>query len=393
MLKILAVVSSLLAAPYHANLDQSLAPFESQPVAIFLGDSLTLREGTFYDPLRSSIQARLGSGGPGWQSCSVWTGWGFDPGWVRGQINDDSVPHLSTDGLWAQMASASTTGWARIDPSPGTTRVQLVLNGSGSVGVWNTITNQTTFHSAPGVIDIAATGRLWIQPQANGAVTVLGALCTNNLAGAVLSRGANGGWGVSNFLQRDATFEQVLDIVGPKLVWVTLGQNDTPDYAPGEYVTAMRLLVTRIKAACPNAGIVLCSSYDSGSQAIARLCDEVYEAAVQEGVGFVNLWAAGGPYSHFVSHNYLDDGIHFSPQGGVYVAGILDQAIQTHGRSLRWCSGDVNQDGATDGADLSVMLSSFSDGVEAWESGDLNGDGVVNGADLSVLLGNFSCHR
>lgn len=51
--------------------------------------------------------------------------------------------------------------------------------------------------------------------------------------------------------------------------------------------------------------------------------------------------------------------------------------------------GDANGDGLVNGADLSVLLSQFSQSVPPGTGADFNQDGVVNGADLSVLLSNF----
>ncbi len=48
--------------------------------------------------------------------------------------------------------------------------------------------------------------------------------------------------------------------------------------------------------------------------------------------------------------------------------------------------GDVNQDGATDGADIDAMLASF--GVSDWFY-DLNVDGTTDQADLDLLLGSI----
>jgi hypothetical protein len=55
------------------------------------------------------------------------------------------------------------------------------------------------------------------------------------------------------------------------------------------------------------------------------------------------------------------------------------------------CPGDANGDGATNAADLSVLLSQFGQNVAVGSGADFNADGAVNGADLSVLLGNFGC--
>lgn len=53
------------------------------------------------------------------------------------------------------------------------------------------------------------------------------------------------------------------------------------------------------------------------------------------------------------------------------------------------CVGDINNDGAVNTADLTIMLGSFGASVPPGTSGDLNGNGVVNTQDLTLLLGAF----
>jgi len=53
------------------------------------------------------------------------------------------------------------------------------------------------------------------------------------------------------------------------------------------------------------------------------------------------------------------------------------------------CAGDANGDNNVDGADLSVLLSSFGGPASGPGQGDFNNDGQCDGADLSVLLGQF----
>lgn len=48
--------------------------------------------------------------------------------------------------------------------------------------------------------------------------------------------------------------------------------------------------------------------------------------------------------------------------------------------------GDLNGDGAVNGADLALVLGAWGESPSA---ADLNGDGAVNGADLAILLGNW----
>ncbi len=55
------------------------------------------------------------------------------------------------------------------------------------------------------------------------------------------------------------------------------------------------------------------------------------------------------------------------------------------------CPGDANNDGMTDAADLSVLLSTFGTQTAPYYSANFNGDAFVNGADLSILLSNFGC--
>jgi len=55
------------------------------------------------------------------------------------------------------------------------------------------------------------------------------------------------------------------------------------------------------------------------------------------------------------------------------------------------CPADANADGATDAADLSVLLGNFGNAAAGPAFGDFNGDGQCNNADLSVLLANFGC--
>jgi len=51
---------------------------------------------------------------------------------------------------------------------------------------------------------------------------------------------------------------------------------------------------------------------------------------------------------------------------------------------------DLDNSGAVDTGDLTILLGSFSASVTPYTNGDLNGDGVVNTLDLTILLGAFS---
>lgn len=76
---------------------------------------------------------------------------------------------------------------------------------------------------------------------------------------------------------------------------------------------------------------------------------------------------------------YIADGQREGPTGGLRIYTTLR------------CPGDVNDDGAADAADLSLLIGAFGSSVPPGSTGDVNGDGIVDAADLSVLVGGFGC--
>jgi len=90
-----------------------------------------------------------------------------------------------------------------------------------------------------------------------------------------------------------------------------------------------------------------------------------------------NLDGAGGDDLYLVDAgsgaNFASDASTAVPQARPYL-GVLPAAPP--------CPGDLDHDGAVNGADLGILLSQW--GIAG--SADLNDDGVVNGADLGVLL-------
>lgn len=116
----------------------------------------------------------------------------------------------------------------------------------------------------------------------------------------------------------------------------------------------------------------------------------------------VSLGAGDGTFAPDMPY-----GVGFS--GGSIAAGDLDgderpDIVKVNGAwdnvSVLWnrscgalpgCAGDVNGDGATDSADLSILIGAFGSAVPPGTSGDVNGDGVVDAADLSVVVGDFGC--
>ena len=401
------------------NLKESFADTKAKLAAggtaniLFLGDSLTLRDGTYWPYLQTLFQREYGNAGPGYQPFSQWTGVTFDSGWTYGYINADTTPRRAIDGLWASSTSSPwppvSTGasmFARSDdveihyilqPSGGTFTISpnsapplAFINTAASasgVGIWS-------HHFAP-----TDNRLMWFQPQGNGQVIILGQNAKVNAPGVRMHRAANGGWGVGNFVLRDYSFDGQVAALEPDLIFVWLGQNDWAYNYTG-YVASMGNLVTRLQNAAPGAEIVLIGTYDSNANHLGTVVSAVREVANQRNVGYLDLYVSGGIYAFYSINGYLDDVVHFSHLGGRYIAHHLWRAWKTDGESVTnalpvpACSGDANLDNKTDGSDLTVLLGTFGgQNMPRYIGADFNGDGRVDSSDLSILLNGFGCDQ
>ncbi len=63
--------------------------------------------------------------------------------------------------------------------------------------------------------------------------------------------------------------------------------------------------------------------------------------------------------------------------------------IDEGGNSFCDCVGDLDGDGAVDGADLTQVLGKWGACGDGSCDGDLTGDGIVDGADLTIILGSW----
>ena len=63
--------------------------------------------------------------------------------------------------------------------------------------------------------------------------------------------------------------------------------------------------------------------------------------------------------------------------------GVVTSFVYFNSAVVRAVGPDLNNDGAVNGVDLSILLNQWGTAGSA----DLNNDGAVNGADLSILLG------
>jgi len=399
------------------NLSSALADtkakLQSEQVAniMVIGDSLSLRDGSYLPYFEQLMKSRYGDAGAGYQAYSFWTGGGFDLGWTFGFVNADTPPHYGLDGMWASSSSAPwppnhTGGFLNARSS--TVQVHYVAKPGGgsfrvdpvSVGTVATLNCDSPVNEVR-TFEYTFNGtfpRIWFQPLGNGQIVILG---QNNIiqgaSGVRIHRAANGGWGVGNFLQRNWTFDQQVGLVEPDLIMIWLGQNDGALYNRTTYAIALNNLVNRLNASAPSAEVVLIGTYNSGVPQLANLVGAMQDVATARGIGFINLYEAAGDYQFFIDNPYLDDGVHFTHAGGRYLGRVLFNAFESDGKTLNLpptphCAADTNLDNRVDGADLSVLLTQFGNtALPPFTGADFNGDRRVDGADLSILLSTFGC--
>lgn len=341
-----------LAAPLSLNLAATLADVKGMLAAgqqadiTVLGDSLSFRPGTYLPSFTAKLQTRYGDAGGGYQGFSLWSGAGFNGGWMFSGVNTDNSPHHALDGLWNRYnGTAPWPNSAIFTPRNPEVELHYLTRPGGPTfqirhGDFGPIHDTISTDGPAGEVrtyryTLPAGETLYtIAPTAGGgSFTVLGQNNLRDAPGVRVHRGANGGWGVNNFLQRDGSFDQQLQRLSTDLVMVWIGQNDQ-QYTRATYAPKINQLVDRVTAAAPGAEILLVGTYDQGSPALPGLVEAMSDVAAARGVGFVNLYEAAGPRSFFDERGYLDDGVHFSPTGGEYIADLLFEAFLSDGRSL-----------------------------------------------------------
>lgn len=399
------VSGQTLSLNLHEALGDTKAVLASGGVAniLVIGDSLSFRPGTWIYPFRASVQSVYGDAGTGYQAMSWWTGAGTNQGWTFGWIGQDTPPHHSLDGLWMFSTSGQGTPGnptnavhtvlaanisTHLVAGPGGGAVRITYPGEAPVDVG-------TFAPADDVLAIphevpGAGSQVWFQPLGTGKVTVLG---HNNLTGnpgVVVHRAANGGWGVNNFLQRDWTFDRQLQLIGPSLVMIWLGQNDQ-GHSRSAYAGLISSLVDRVLLAVPGAEILLVGTYDAGGTAIPILVGGMEDVAQNRGLGFINMYAAGGPVEFYSANGYLEDG-HFSAAGGDYVGGLVYDAFMTE-TVAPFCGAVIGEQPAgvtaDPGADVSfhVVATATVEMSYQWRRNGaaLTDDGRITGAQTATL--------
>lgn len=111
--------------------------------------------------------------------------------------------------------------------------------------------------------------------------------------------------------------------------------------------------------------------------------------------------AASGNYYLVIKHrNSIEtwsnsSGVNFI-EGTPLTYDFTSDSTQAYGgnltrKGLYWCifSGDINQDGAIDGADILILLNDINKGISGYVSSDITGDSVIDQNDYSIVYDNI----
>lgn len=409
---LLVVLLSIPAQrPLHLNLKASYEPVDRQledeggAHFLVLGDSLSRKGWT--QPFTAQWQALWGNGGAGYQGLSYHNNGGFNGGvWDVHNIAEDREPHSAVDGLWGQTTAGIRSGVSTTavltpwQPGPFDLHYQAQPGGGRFQVLEDTPSGRvlrTTIDTEAGASTVAtwhgtAAGRLVFQPLDEGKPVKIFGIVGNSTDGHGLrvDRAATDAWSTQNFVQRDATFDQQVSLLGPDLAFIALGANDGANGLPAGYGQRLEAIADRLLADQPDVKIVLMPPYQFNSTATnSSLTDVAIEIAARRGFGLINQYDTLGTHDFFVANNFLRDNIHWNDAGSAYVANVITNALLTFGRSLDNPNADVTGDLTVNLGDFSVLKENFGRTMATMAQGDITRDAKVDLSDFSAMKRGF----
>ena len=345
--------AAVASATPTLNLEQTTADIKAkmargeQGNIVLLGDSLSFDDVFgFRRYFTERLQATYGNAGPGFLSVGTERS-RFGPGWTSGSLfGGDPAPHHGLDGLWLKAMPSTValpsdgsvnTFWNHVAihyvAEPGGGAVQMGASDGKPIGRIDTnapVREVRTFEYAfPDTVSSA----IRFQPDGTGPVTILGVDRVSDSPGLRVHRASNGGWGVNNYLQRDWTFEQELNLLDADVIMLAIGPNDAATPAD-DYVRKLDTLIDRLEAARPQGKVLMVAPYDFGHANAGGIAGAIEQVAAEHGAGLINSYETAGTYQSFLQRGYLSDGLHFTAPGANYVGGLLADAFRTNGANF-----------------------------------------------------------
>ncbi len=356
VLLVTTCASAVSNAATTLNLGNALAPTAAilksggQAEIVVMGDSLSFRTGNWVSSFTSSMQSAYGNAGVGNRGVGA-HGFGTYSGPNSyGVLNGDNAPHSGIDGLWRSWGTGAA-GYSYIDVKGDAGTMQFSATPTGG-----TLTpyivhpdNSRTYlpaintsATANGILNydfsgLAGNRRIYFAANGAAPVQMLGVRYPTQDAGVRVSLAANGGWGVTNHIDRDWTRDAQLQAIDPSLYVVFLGQNDQNRYTTkADYKADIDTLLDKLVALTPDAGIVLTGTWDTGGtklrDVIIPAFEEIAAERIADGqrVGWLNIYELAGNQSYLASQGFFADGIHFDDagKGGAHVGGIVASALR-----------------------------------------------------------------
>lgn len=316
---------------------------------LVIGDSFSYeyesRWSSWATPFRESMQSQYGGLGHGYMPI-VKSGQAGYSGWTTHNVfGAIEFPLLGMNDVW--IRSTSTTP-AYLEPCD--SRLDLhyqMLPGGGTFQVFDestpvprlidTVSTASTGYGVGSLhieLDAAVAPKLRLQPVDSTPVTILGynALGEAGATGVRLHTISNG-WGVAQYANTAASFEDQTRLFDPDMVIVWLGQNDILDWFRRQPL--INTLVDRIQAAAPEAEILMIGTPDSNWPNVPDAVRAYEMVARDRGLGFLNLYEIAGSYAFLFGSGYTaPDDKHHSAAGAQYLSDIIYNAFLTDGASV-----------------------------------------------------------
>ncbi|MCC7408619.1 MAG: SGNH/GDSL hydrolase family protein [Phycisphaeraceae bacterium] len=349
----LAILNVQVYAADQLNLAQTFAQTKQvvasggQADIMVFGDSLCfegLGWSAWLPRFNTLMRNYYGDAGAGYQEFSGLTGVHDVTGHFIGSgANVDIPPRKALNGIWLGPdvvgSSLAIDTWnQQVEVHYGTANNGGVVAIRDSAG--NLLGNIDT-HTDSKAISASSwshtfTGddhELNFEVTSPGTVALLGVQNATSDPGIRVNRAANSGYGTSNYLFRDRTFDAQLAMLSPELIIISLGQND--HYTQSQYEVAFPYLIQRMLTASPDSDVLILGTYDSGSSRLPMIWGVQEQAAADLGLGFLNLGTTAGNKAFFLDNGYLyGDNLHHSPAGADYLANLIFDAFVTDGLSL-----------------------------------------------------------
>lgn len=318
-----------------------------QLVIAAIGDSWTAKPFRWCGPYSQILQSEFGNAGPGYTAFARAGGSGDPEGSVDLGVLVALSAAWSTSYWTGDMPSiskvTSTAGGASVVVSApaGLSSVRLIHGGGGDIsyrfdgGTWQEVTLSGSSTQALDLAGVPA-GAFELEIVAVDAGVVLGGVDLRSAsAGVRLHKlGCSGSRAYYWARNNAAAWSAGIQALAPNMVVIMLGTNDQKDYGAATFRGYVQTIVSRVRAALPQADVVLAAPAENGEDVeghvapMSAYAAELAELAQINGCAFVDLQQLfGGDFTEYSAASgrpwFDPDNIHPSDAGGFAIADAL----------------------------------------------------------------------